>query len=214
MPEGVSQDTIIDDPEAAVRQIRSHVPWMAGRVVNVGKGPGNIGRYVVAPRPPPDPLIVVRDVSHAFPPYSEIQRLKAPSSILDSRLLAPTNAFPQRFKDFEEATFRHNMTDAGGLFGFARLVSMAMRGEQFSDSLLEQVNRYQHNLIPLSSRGEPILDHSHHTRPPITNAQPVVRSDQPSGIFLRFTAANVVELKDLASQSMIPYPVGVLYCNR
>ena len=106
MPEGVSQDTIIDDPEAAVRQIRSHVPWMAGRVVNVGKGPGNPGRYVVAPRPPPDPLIVVRDVSHAFPPYSEIQRLKAPSSILDSRLLAPTNAFPQRFKDFEEATFR------------------------------------------------------------------------------------------------------------
>ncbi|GLA63822.1 hypothetical protein AtubIFM54640_004979 [Aspergillus tubingensis] len=61
MPEGVSQDTIIADPEAAVRQIRSHVPWMAGKVVNVGKGPGNLERYVVAPRPPPDPLIVVRD---------------------------------------------------------------------------------------------------------------------------------------------------------
>ncbi|PYH28467.1 uncharacterized protein BO87DRAFT_431454 [Aspergillus neoniger CBS 115656] len=106
------------------------------------------------------------------------------------------------------------MTDAGGLFGFVRLVSMAMWGQQFSDSLLEQVNRDRHNLIPLSSSGEPILDHSHHTRPPITDAQPVVRPDQPSGIFLRFTAANVAELKDLASQSMISYPEGVLHHNR
>ncbi|OJI87771.1 hypothetical protein ASPTUDRAFT_36202 [Aspergillus tubingensis CBS 134.48] len=98
------------------------------------------------------------------------------------------------------------MTDAGGLFGFARLVSVAMWGEQFSDSLLEQVNRDRHSLIPLSSPGEPILDHSHHTRLPITDAQPVVRPDQPSGIFLRFTAANMAELKVVASQSMTPDP--------
>ncbi|KAI2990818.1 hypothetical protein CBS147344_2170 [Aspergillus niger] len=226
MPEGLSRDTIIADLEAAVRQIRAHVPWMAGKVVNVGKGPDNSGRYIVVPCPPPDPLIVVRDVTHAFPPYKEIQRLKAPNSMLDSRLLAPTNAFPQRFEDSEEDPFRvirlqasfvdggvfldfvtqHNMTDAGGLFGFARLVAMAMRGEQFSESLLEQVNRDRRNIIPLLTPDEPMLDHSHHIRPPITDAQPVVRPDPARWHFLRFTAAKLAELKDLASQTMTPDP--------
>ncbi|PWY68828.1 hypothetical protein BO83DRAFT_448924 [Aspergillus eucalypticola CBS 122712] len=77
MPKRVSQDTIVAVLEAAMRQIRSHVPGMAGmagmagKVINVGKGPGNPGRYAVASGPLPDLLIVVRDDLHAFPPCLE-----------------------------------------------------------------------------------------------------------------------------------------------
>ncbi|PYH98417.1 trichothecene biosynthesis acetyltransferase [Aspergillus ellipticus CBS 707.79] len=219
IPAGVSRDAVIHDLEAAMRQIRAHVPWMAGKVVNVGKGPGHSGRYIVVPCPPPERLVEGRDVAHAFPPYHEIQRRKCPNAMLDSRLLAPTTAFPQRFDDSDadparvirlQASFveggvfldfvtHHNMTDGGGILGFARLVAMAMRGEAFADSLLEQINRDRRHLIPLLGPDEPLLDHSHHLRPPITDARPVVRPDPARWHIQRFTAAKLAQLKALAS---------------
>ncbi|GKZ25018.1 hypothetical protein AbraIFM66951_001003 [Aspergillus brasiliensis] len=217
--EGISRDDIVSDLISAVAMIREKVPWMAGKVINIDKSPGNSGKYVVVPCPAPDRLIEVKDVSRALPPYQEIQRLKAPNHLLDSGLLAPTTAFPQRFEDSEEDPSRvirlqanfvdggvlidfvtqHNMTDGGGVFGFARLVAQAMRGEKFSDALLEQVNRDRRNIVPLLRPEEQMLDHSHYLRPPIGNELPMMFQEPAQWHVIRIVAAKVVDLKTQAT---------------
>ncbi|RAK90954.1 trichothecene 3-O-acetyltransferase [Aspergillus costaricaensis CBS 115574] len=219
MPEGVTRDDIVSDLISAVALIREKVPWMAGKVINVDKSPGNSGRYVVVPCPAPDRLIEVKDVSHELPPYQEIQRLKAPNYLLDSSLLAPTTAFPQRFEDSEEDPSRvirlqaifveggvlidfatqHNMTDGGGVFGFARLVAQAMRAERFSDDLLEKINCDRRNVVPLLRPDEPMLDHSHYLLPPGTDVQLVECPEPAQWHVVRLAAAKVTDLKTQAT---------------
>ncbi|PYH65939.1 uncharacterized protein BO88DRAFT_428314 [Aspergillus vadensis CBS 113365] len=128
MPEGVSQDTIVADLEAAVRQVRSHVPGVAGKVDN---------RYETSEEGP-----------------FRIIRLQA-SSVEGGVFL-----------DF---VTQHNLTGAGGFFNFAR--------HGYAGRRMEQVNRDRRNL-----------------------------NQYPSGIFLRFTATKLADMKYLASISMTSVP--------
>ncbi|GKZ80868.1 hypothetical protein AnigIFM56816_005377 [Aspergillus niger] len=219
IPEGITRDDIVSDLISAVAMIREKVPWMAGKVINIDKSPGNSGRYIVVPCPAPGRLVEVKDVSHVLPSYPEIQRLKAPNYLLDSHLLAPTTAFPQRFEDSEEDPSRvirlqanfvdggvlidfaiqHNMTDGGGVFGFARLVAQAMRGEQFSDDLLEKINCDRRNIVPLLRPEEPMLDHSHYLSPPGGDVQLVGCPELAQWHVVRLAAAKVTDLKTWAT---------------
>lgn len=219
MPEGATREEVICDLEEAVTKVRDKVPWMGSRVINVGKKPGNSCLYRVLACPRPENPIDVEEVSNALPPYAIIKERKAPISVIDSELLTPVSAFPQMFEDSDEdpahvvrlqASFiegglildfalQHNMGDAGGHFGFVKLVAMAMRGEEFPDSLLEQANRDRRNLFPLLSPDEPMLDHSHHKRPPVAADAPLVRPEPARYHILRFTAAKTGKLKELAS---------------
>ncbi|RAH53957.1 hypothetical protein BO85DRAFT_452805 [Aspergillus piperis CBS 112811] len=219
MPEGITRDDIVSDLISAVAMIREKVSWMAEKVINVDKSPGNSGRYIVVPCPAPGRLIEVKDVSRELPPYQVIQRLKAPNYLLDSNLLAPTTAFPQRFEDLEEDPSRvirlqanfveggvlidfatqHNMTDGGGVFGFARLVAQAMRGEKFSSDLLEKINCDRRNVVPLLRPDEPMLDHSHYLRPPGTDVQLMEWPESAQWHVVRLAATKVTDLKTQAT---------------
>lgn len=220
MPDGITQDQIIHDLEAAMIKVKTKLPWMAAQVVNVGKRSGSSGIYKLAPCPPPEQHVDVKDVSDAFPPYVEVKELKAPMHMLDSELLTPCSSFPRQFEGTDkdparvvrlQASFlkggvfldfvtHHNFTDAGGHFWFLRLIAMAMRGEEFSESFLEQANRDRRNLFPLLGSDEPMLDHSHLKRPPITESTPIVRPDPAKWHFFHISAENMAGLKDLASQ--------------
>ena len=161
MPEGVTREEIIQDLEVAIIKVKEKVPRMAAMIINVGKGPGISGLYKVVPYPPTKKPIYMKDVSHAFPPYSEIKGRTTPIPMLAPEHPAPATVFLQRCEDSEEdracvvrlqASFvdgqvfldfvtQHNMTDAAGLFGFTRLIAMATRDEEFPNSFLEQVNQ-------------------------------------------------------------------------
>ena len=220
MPKGATREEIIKDLETAVTKVRDAVPWMGARVINVGKKPGNSGLYrVIAGRPekPTD----VKDLTDTLPPYALIKERKAPLSMVDSKELTPVSAFPERFEDSDETpchcvrlqvsfieggliidfAIQHNMADAGGHFGFVKLVAMALSGLEFPQTLLEAANRDRRNLFSLLNPDEPMLDHSHHKRPPITADAPLVKPEPARYHILRFTTEKMAKLKALASQT-------------
>lgn len=219
-----AQQSLVTQLEAAITKVRDHVPWMGARVVNVGKGPGNSGTYRVIACSKPSKAIDVRDVRDAAPTYAEFESRKGALSMIDAKLLTPVSAFPARFEDSDadpaytvrlQASYikggvildfcmHHNMADAGGHFGFVKLIAMAMRGEDFPPDLLRDANLDRRGLVPLLGPEESMLDHSHHKRPPITEAAPVTGDGGPQKptparhhIF-RFSVATMDKLKELA----------------
>ncbi|XXG98258.1 hypothetical protein Hte_004581 [Hypoxylon texense] len=220
MPHDFSRDQIIRDLEAAVTKIRQEVPWMGARVVNVGKTSGNSGTYRPAACPLPEQAIDIADYTDEIPPYAAFQARKAPLSMIDTERLTPVPCFPIRFEDSDEHpahvvrlqvsfirggviidfAFQHNMGDASGHFGFVKLVATAMRGEEFPASFLETANRDRRDIIPLLKPDEPMLDHSHHKRPPVTDSIPLVPAADARYHVFRFSVASMARLKDLASR--------------
>nr|QNC49727.1 Hfaza2E [Hypoxylon fragiforme] len=220
MPNGVSREHIIQEFEAAITKVRQEVPWMGARVVNVGKTDTNSGTYKPIACPLPKNAIDVADYTDEIPEYAAIRAKRAPLSMIDTERLTPVSGFPKKFEDSDEDpahvvrlqasfirggvvvdfAFQHNMGDASGHFGFVKLIATAMRGEEFPPSFLEKANLDRRNAIPLLGPNEPVLDHSHHKRPPVTDSTPFVpRKDARYHVF-RFTPANMAKIKDMANQ--------------
>jgi hypothetical protein len=230
MPENVSREEVVKDLETAMAKVRRNLPWMGAQIINVGKRPGNSGVNKYAPNPLPEHNIAVKDVSSEFPTYAEVKRVKAPIYMLDSAFLSPCSSFPQPFQGSEEDpaqairlqvsfinggvfldfVIHHATMDAGGHFWLARLVAMSLRGEEFPESFLEEANRDRRNLFPLLGPDEPMLDHSHLKRPPITADNPIVAPTTTTWHFFRLSAAKMAALKNLASQKE-EYEPGVPY---
>lgn len=223
MPQDVSKEQIVHDLEAAITKVRQRVPWMGARVINTGKCVGNSGVYRPVKCQLPHPAVEVKDVENALAQYSEFRERKAPLSMINTKLLTPVVGFPQRFEDSDEHpahvirvqvnflqggvivdfAIEHNMGDAGGHFGMVKLVAMAMRGEEFPDTLLQQANRDRRDIVPLLEPHEELLEHSHHLRPIPTASAPLTTSEpEPARYHIfRFTLAKMAKLKELASQS-------------
>src|SRR5438552_16569162 len=75
--EGIDRRSIVNTIEAATVKLTSTFPWIAGKVINEGKGAGNSGLFRVAPCPawaPPNTLVCVKDCSDLCPSYTEIIR--------------------------------------------------------------------------------------------------------------------------------------------
>ncbi|KAL4990835.1 transferase family-domain-containing protein [Aspergillus falconensis] len=220
-----SRQELVDTLSAAITKVRQAVPWMGARVVNTGRIPGrSSGLYRVVACEPPSPPIVVKDVQSQAPSYSAFAARSAPLSMIDASLFTPVPGFPTQFEDSDEdpahvvrlqVSFiaggvvldfvtHHNMVDAGGHFGFVRLMAMALRGEEFPAALLKEVNRDRRPgiLFPLLGPDEPMLDHSHHRRRPITAADPLVQTAKAARTHIfRFTGDKLRQLKELASQA-------------
>ncbi|KAK9772989.1 putative Trichothecene 3-O-acetyltransferase [Seiridium cardinale] len=221
MSEQLPRNELISQLEAAIGKVRKEVPWMGARVINVGKEPGSSGLYSVAKAPQPKEPVVVRDLAGVVPSYRDFEGRRAPLSMIDPDLLTPVAAFPIRFEDSAEdpahvvrlqASFiqggvvldfviHHNMVDAGGHFGYIKLMAMAMRGEEFPPDLLREANRDRRHLFPLLSPVEPLLNHSHHKRRPITQAAPLVAPEPAQYHIFRFSPKSMNYLKRLASQA-------------
>lgn len=221
LPKETSHRRLIDQLGDSITKVRQEVPWMGARVVNEGKSDGNSGLYRVIECPKPEQAIEVRDLRDKVAPYSELVAKKAPLSMIDPKLLTPVPGFPTRFEDSEEDPARvvrlqasliegglildfvihHNMVDAGGHFGFVKLVAMAMRGEEFPIAILKEANRDRRCLFPLLTPDEPMLDHTHHRRPPLTEAAPLNYQHETSRYHIfRFSRDSMAALKSLSSR--------------
>ena len=228
--DGLSKDSVIQRLQAAALRLTSAFPWLASKVINVDSGPGNSGVFRLAKCPSftaPNSIIRVKDCSDVCVSYAELVQARGPFPMLDGKILGPVKAFPETYEETEsdpapvlviqanfihgglllDAATQHNFIDGGGLFQCMRLFAKAMRGEEFLDEEIQQGNRDRRNLIPLLGPNEPLLDHSHLKRPPVSGAggqqQTSTVSPSPAAWYcFRFSAPKLRQLKDLANDSI------------
>ena len=225
--DGISRDLVVQTLKSGALRLTSAFPWLVSKVVNEGSGPGNSGMFSLAPClsfKAPNTIVRVKDCSDICVSYNEILEARGPFTLLDGKTLAPVKAFPETYKDSEsdpapviaiqanfiqgglllDAAVQHNFIDGSGLFQCMRLLAKAMRGEEFSALEIQQGNRDRRNLIPLLSPNEPMLDHSHLRRPPLSECQnqeqPLETSRTSAAWYcFRFPALKLAQLKARAN---------------
>jgi hypothetical protein len=216
-----NRDEIIQALESAVLKLTTAIPWLGGKVVNVGSGPDSSGLFQSIPCEefsPPNSILRVKDCTDLLPPYPEIVAAKGPASMLDGAVIGPKNAFPVSYEDSEtdpapalliQASFlkgglildmaaQHNMSDGGGILAMLNVIATALRGQEITASTIEAANLDRRTVIPLLGPEEPLIDHSHLIRPP----PPAVRPPPPSPLtwcFFRFSAEKLNAIKTEAS---------------
>ncbi len=226
VPDGISRESVIKALESASLKVTTAFPWLAGKVINEGSGPGNSGLFKVAHCPlwaPPNTILRVKDCSDVCPSYTEIIKAKGAIKLFDPKVLAPCVAFPQSYQESEsdpacvaaiqanfikgglllDAAAQHNIMSGGGMLQFLRMIAKAMCGEEFSPLEIEQGNRDRRNMIRLLGRNEPLIDHSDFRRPSLLESQKIPAVPAPHGEWctFAFTAQKLAELKSIASDS-------------
>ena len=222
-----SRQAIVEALENATAKVIAEIPWLAKQVICEGKGPGNSGKYTLAPWPSATPLsslLHVKDCSDTCPLYAELIRAQAPISMLDGSVLCPYPGFPMSYSEAEigpapvvavQANFvkgglllnfsnQHNMMDATGLFTFIMLLASTMRGESIPQNIIKQANRDPRTVVPLLEEGETIKDHSHLIRPSnpaaIPQAPPsAVPQPRYQWAYFRILKPSIATIKALAT---------------
>lgn len=196
---GLSPDVTHESVVAALRRaidtLIRLVPWLGEQVVHEPQGEGFSSLCRTRPFPATvqdKKILIVKDCADLCPSYEELQQHGAPVSMLNGKILCPLPAFPLGYNDTDtayppvmvlQANFikgglvlnfsnQHNMIDGVGAFAYFKLLSLAMRGEEIPQSLVDQANMDRSKVIPLLDPGEPLRDHSHLLRPPTTTAPP------------------------------------------
>ncbi|KFX98704.1 hypothetical protein V490_02158 [Pseudogymnoascus sp. VKM F-3557] len=218
------RESITEALESATVKVTAVFPWLTGKVINEGSGPGNSGLFKIASCPrwaPPNTILRVKDCSDECPSYAEILKGDGSPQLLDPEILAPCVAFPQSYQETEsdpacvaaiQANFieggllldfacQHNMMDASGMLQFVHLVAKAMHGEEFLPVEIKEGNQDRRNMVRLLGPDEPFADHSNFQRPSLLKSQkvPQVPAHQGEWCFFRFTAQKLAELKSIAS---------------
>ncbi|KAL5358618.1 hypothetical protein BJX96DRAFT_183084 [Aspergillus floccosus] len=178
------RNEVVESLESAVRQVVKTFPFLAGKVVNQGKGPNSSGTFKVAPcetwESPDHRFVRVVDRSFMLASYDEIRTAQAPASMLPGSQLGLRVAFPAQYHETEsdpapvmdiqfnlirgglllDIAGQHNIVDASGIFQIANLIALSMRGESIPDDVVKEGNCDRRNLIPLLGADKPLLDHS------------------------------------------------------
>ena len=225
IPKDTSRDSVIEALESALLRVTSTFPWLAGKVINEGSGPGNSGLFKVAHCSlwePPNTILRVKDCSDVCPSFTEIMKARGPIKFFDPTVLAPCVAFPQSYQESEsnpacvatlQANFvkggllldiaaQHNIMPGGGMLQLLALLAKVMCGQDISPWEIEQGNRDRRNMIRLLGPGEPLIDLNRFKRPSLLGI-PIPSVPAPNGkwCMFRFTAQKMAELKSMASDS-------------
>ena len=230
MPDGVSRDSTVRALETAALKLTATFPWLTSKVINEGSGPSNSGVFKLAACSSfaaPNAILRVKDCSRVCVSYQKITQARGPFRFLDGKILGPVTAFPETYRESEsnpapvfviqanfiqgglllDAAAQHNFIDGGGLFQCMRLFAKAMRGEDFSDLEIQQGNRDRRKIIPLLGSNEPMLDHSHLKRAPLSENRSLQQSHMASRPLaawycFRFPASKLARLKGLANDDI------------
>jgi hypothetical protein len=224
LPQNRQPADIIASLESAITEIVHAFPWIAYRVVHEGSDNKSSGTFRLAPGhfDAPEDILHVKDCTVILPAYGKLLESRGTVSLLDGSILATLPAFPQIYSDTElnpapvfslqvniiyggillDAAAQHNVIDGGGVFRILELLAKALRGEPFSDDEKKNGNRDRSNLIPLLLPEEPMLDHSHLLREPLSGAQIVTQRPAARWQFVRIPALKVAALKDTANEDV------------
>ncbi|KAI2642647.1 transferase family-domain-containing protein [Xylaria nigripes] len=186
-----SHNDIVTALREALLYIISRIPWLGECVVYEVQDDGT-KLCKTAPFPPTvhdKGILIVKDYSNVLPSYEELDRLGAPVSLLDGKLICPVPGFPLSYNETDvahppvvilQASFiknglllnfsnQHNMVDGVGIFSFLSCLSIAMQGKEIPQSLIDQANLDRGSVIPLFDPGQSLRDHGHLIRSPNTS---------------------------------------------
>lgn len=165
-----SHSAIINTLTNGLERLSASFPWVAGKVVNEGSGPGNSGIFKIQPLEK-IPRLVVKDLRHdpSISTMDALRRANFPFSMLDENIIAPCKTLPETTDESAskpapvfllQANFitggllltfvgQHNAMDMPGQGQIIDLFSKACRNEQFTSEELSSGNLTRRNLIPL-----------------------------------------------------------------
>ena len=213
---------IIADLENGLRTLIRVFPFLNKQVVLEQDAESTVtssGTYKLAPRHNDNELLLrVNQLTGRFPSYEQINKSRAPASMLDGSVLAPMKSIPDTC-DLStpqpvlviQANFitgglllcfaaKHNNLDGNSLGQLIWHFATACRGEDISDADTKAGNLARPNLFPPLRSGEPSQDHSNihkkwNPSPPDTDE----RVSAPWAYF-GFSAAKLAQLKMEASK--------------
>ncbi|KAF9895180.1 hypothetical protein FE257_000082 [Aspergillus nanangensis] len=184
-----ARQPVLDALQVAARNVTQALPFLAGKVVNEGKGPDSSGIFKVARHTewesPDYKFVRVEDLSTVCASYKEIRNARGPTSMLPGHLLGARKNFPEQYHETEDdpapvmdiqaniirggllldIAAQHNIVDATGIFQIGNLLAICMRGEQIPKPMILEGNRDRRALISLLGKDEPLLDHSDNQGP-------------------------------------------------
>lgn len=225
IPEGETPETVTDALRSATLKVTSAFPWMMGKVVNEGSGPGNSGLFKIEHCPawePPNSIVRVKDCTDLCPSFQEIVDAKGPINMFDADVVAPCVAFPQSYQESDDSpapvlvlqvnivkggvlldlAAQHNIMPGGGMLQFLALLSKVMAGQEISQFEIEQGNRDRRNMVRLLGPDEESIDLSRFDRPSLLGLTlPAVPAPHGTWCTFRFSAEALSKLKATASDA-------------
>ncbi|RLL93235.1 hypothetical protein CFD26_100546 [Aspergillus turcosus] len=226
IPDGSSTQSVLDALKAATDEVTSKFPWLMGKVINEGSGPGNSGLFKVARCArwePPNSIFRVKDCTTVCPSFQEIVDARGPIRFFDPAVLAPSVAFPQSYQETQsdpafvlalqanvvrgglllDLAGQHNIMSGGGMLQFLKLLAKVLCGDTISPFEIEQGNRDRRNMVKLLGPDEPLIDLSRFHRPSLLDSLvPAVPAPNGTWCTFGFTAEKLAELKLLASDAI------------
>ncbi|KAI3338230.1 transferase family-domain-containing protein [Ustulina deusta] len=205
----VSRDDVVVALRDALAQIISRVPWLGECVIHEVQNDGISTLCKTVPFPPTvhdKGMLIVKDCSDVCPSYEELYHRGAPVSLLDGKVLCPLPGFPLSYDETDVAhapilvlqvsfikgglllnfSNQHNMVDGVGVFAFLTCLSIAMRGKEIPQNLIDHANIDGGNVIPLLDPRQPMRDHSHLLRSSNTIKVPQLPSPTPNSRWALF----------------------------
>ncbi|KAI1134068.1 hypothetical protein F5Y05DRAFT_400036 [Hypoxylon sp. FL0543] len=182
-----SRDAVVTAIRAAVDKITDQIPWLSHQVIAVSRGPGTSDILKLAPWPadsPANEIVRVKDCDELVPSMAQLSSAGVPVGMLDGKILAPWPSLPQHHGIVGpvpvialQANFirgglilnfsaHHTIIDGTGIAQLARLVALALNGDEIPASYIEQANRDRSRVVPLIPHGDPVKDHDYLRRPP------------------------------------------------
>jgi hypothetical protein len=186
LAEGIETSKIITNLGHGVQALKEHFPFLTGQVV-IEKDKEcpepNTGTVRIVPYDG-EPMLRVKHLPQSFPSYDQIQKSKAPASMLDGKVLAPMKAIPERYDGTTttpvliiQANFvtgglilcfaaMHSAMDANGLGQVIRLFAAACNGEELPEEALQAGNLDRTKVIPTLPADQPPMEHAELRRTP------------------------------------------------
>ncbi|KAJ5092598.1 hypothetical protein NUU61_007468 [Penicillium alfredii] len=221
-PPSISRETIVQALEAAARRLTATFPWLAGKVINTGVGPGCTGAFIVEPCYQTENILRFQDRADDCPSYEDIVRMNGASDLLDGSLLSAETSLPDSYTETDTSpapaltltvswirnglllncAAQHNVLDMGGIDQIFGLLATALQGREFGKTAIEINNCDRLTVFPLLGPEEPKCDHGQMRRPSSLN--PSLRSPPPPGPqpafhHFRFSAAHLADLTNLSA---------------
>lgn len=184
--EGIQTSKVIANLEQGVQALKEHFPFLAGQIV-IEKDEACQEPITGTVRIVPydgEPMLRVKHLPESFQSYDQLQKSKAPASMLDGQVLAPMKAIPERYDGTTttpvliiQANFvtgglilcfaaMHSAMDANGLGQVIRLFARACDGKDIPGEALQAGNLDRTKVIPTLPADQPHLEHAELRRTP------------------------------------------------
>ncbi|CAL5869084.1 uncharacterized protein PFLUO_LOCUS3312 [Penicillium psychrofluorescens] len=209
-PDTKPREIAVESLQEACQRLTIALPWLAGRVVNLGAGTGCSGIFTICLCTETEAILKVQDRSDVCPSYDDI-RTNGTSDMLDCSLLSAETTLPDSYEDESapvltltatwvkngiilDCAAQHNIFDMGGIDQFFRLLATSLQNGDLPQPAIEINNRDRRSIFPPLGQDEIKYDHTAMRCPSALNKPlrlPLPPGPRPAFHHFRFSATNL-----------------------